>query len=115
MNRVNFVLWAALLAALLSATAMAQGRTPNYANPQTEQATYYPAQTTARLLDVGWGNRYRCDGDHDRDDRHCHWRASGYAPGGPNVVANGWYDARGRWHPAGWYDRYGRWHAYLRW
>jgi len=125
-RNVHFALLLALSAATLSVSAIAQNSANNSRRnyPQTGYAAFYPDQSTARLQPVDWDERHRCDGDHDRDDRHCRWRdrdgdrfyprGSAYSGGVPYAAPSGWYDARGRWHPAGWFDRHGRWHAYRR-
>lgn len=129
MNRtVSFLIGLAFSAAALSVGAAAQNG-PSYrtaGDPQIVYATFYPGQSSARLQYVDWDDRHRCDGDHDRDDRNCHWRdRDGYYHGygyvghgyvyGPSNGAyygpNGSYDQPGRWHTAnGWYDKHGKWH-----
>ena len=123
MNRkVSLVLCTAVAAAMLSVTAVAQSsaaadRVPS---PRLSYAVYEPSQSAAKLQLVDWDNHRRCDGDHDRDDRHCYWRdrdgdryyyrGNGYGAYSPMYYPGGWYDKHGRWHADGWYDRDGRWH-----
>ncbi|HEX8895969.1 MAG TPA: hypothetical protein VF783_21790 [Terriglobales bacterium] len=123
MNRkVSLVLCTAVAAAMLSVTAVAQGsaaadRVPS---PRLSYAVYEPSQSAAKLQLVDWDNHRRCDGDHDRDDRHCYWRdrdgdryyyrGNGYVAYSPMYYPGGWYDKHGRWHRDGWYDRDRRWH-----
>lgn len=116
-SKVNFVLVLALGVVLLGVTAAAQDRAPG---PDRKQAAVYlPRQSTALLQPADWDDHHRCDGDHDRDDRHCYLRGrdgdryyfhgNGYLESAP-YYAPGWYDSRGRCHRHGWYDRKGRWH-----
>ena len=128
---VNFGLLTALGLATLTVTATAQAAAPtdNRVNPRIHYATYYPGQTAASLRLVDWDDHRRCDGDHDRDDRHCYWRdrdgdryyyrGNGYVGNGYSYGpsyrtyygASGWYDKHGRWHTDnGWYDKHGKWH-----
>ena len=129
-KKVSFVFWIASAAALLSMTAVAQSGLSgdNRQRPQLSYAVYEPSQSRAMLRPVDWDDHHRCDGDHDRDDRHCYWRDrdsdryyyrdNGYVGNGyyyrPSYRANygpsGWYDNRGHWHSDGWYDKHGKWH-----
>lgn len=129
----KFALSAALGVASLSLTAAAQNQIPRESTkqPQTFNAVYVPAENAATLTQVDWDDHRRCDGDRDRDDRHCYvrdrdgdryyYRGNGYGgygyysgPGYGNRYSygsNGWYDNRGQWHnPNGWYDKHGKWH-----
>ena len=122
----NSMLLLAVAVTTLTLTAAAQNVVPRTEAPapSLRHAVFVPALSTAKFTQVDWDDHRRCDGDHDRDDRHCHWRdrdgaryyfrGTGYVGYAPHYAAAGWYDNRGRWHPAGWYDRYGRWHAYRR-
>ena len=126
----KFVLLAVSALTTLTLTAAAQNQIPRETTtqPQTFNAVYIPAQNAASLTQVDWDDHRRCDGDHDRDDRHCHWGdrdggyyyrgngyvGSGYAYGssyGAYYGPHGWYDKHGRWHTEyGWYDKHGKWH-----
>jgi hypothetical protein len=131
MNRkLSLVLWTLLSAIILTVTAAAQSSPSNQtpAVPRIVYATFYPGHSAVQLRYVDWDDRHRCDGDHDRDDRHCHWGdrdggyyyrgngyvGSGYAYGssyGAYYGPHGWYDKHGRWHTEyGWYDKHGKWH-----
>lgn len=115
---VNFLTCLALSLAGLSIAAAAQN-SPSYrtaGDPQIVYATFYPGQSTARLQYVDWDDRHRCDGDHDRDDRNCHWRDRDdrryYYPGNA-YVGNGYAygpPAAAYYGPSGWYDKHGKWH-----
>jgi len=121
-TKVSLVLCIAVAAAMLSVTAFAQSKGPSDTgrSPQLRYAVYEPSQSKATFQLVDWDDHHRCDGDHDRDDRHCYWRdrdgnryyyrGNGYVAYGPTYYAGGWYDKHGRWHADGWYDRDGRWH-----
>ena len=128
MNRkVSLVLCMAVAATMLSVTAVAQSSAPgdSVPSPRLSYAVYEPSQSAAKLQLVDWDDHRRCDGDHDRDDRHCYWRdrdgdryyyhgngyvSNGHVAYGPMYYPGGWYDKHGRWHADGWYDRDGRWH-----
>jgi hypothetical protein len=131
-RKLKFVLLMALGTAMLSIPAAAQNTAPinDRGTARVDYATYYPNQSTGLLREVDWNNHRRCDGDHDRDDRHCYWRGrdddryrnqyyargNGYYGNAPGYGQGGWYDQYGRWHtdPGGWYDRKGKWHSYQR-
>ena len=120
--KLKFVLLLAVATALLNLTALAQNpaRSGTAGNATLTYLTYSPSQGAAQLRLADWDDRHRCDGDHDRDDRHCHWRdrdgrysrGYGYAASGRVYAGGGWYDQFGRWHVRGhrWCDRRGRWH-----
>ena len=128
-KRLDFVLLMTLGAAMLSMTAAAQNvsQVKDRGNAQVKFLTYDPSQSSALMRPVDWDDRHRCDGDHDRDDRHCYWRGrdddryrnqyyargNGYYGGAPGYGQGGWYDQDHRWHaqPGGWYDRKGKWHS----
>jgi hypothetical protein len=128
MNRkVSLVLCIAIAATMLSVTAVAESSAPGdrVPSPRLSYAVYEPSQSVAKLRRVDWDDHRRCDGDHDRDDRHCYRRdrdddryyyrgkgyvSHGYVAYGPMYYPGGWYDKHGRWHRDGWYDRDGRWH-----
>jgi len=128
MNRkVSLVLCMAVAATMLSVTAVAQSSAPgdSVPSPRLSYAVYEPSQSAAKLQLVDWDDHRRCDGDHDRDDRHCYWRdrdgdryyyhgngyvSNGHVAYGPMYYPGGWYDKHGRWRADGWYDRDGRWH-----
>ena len=128
MNRkVSLVLCIAVATAMLSATAVAQSSRAGdrMSSPRLRYAVYEPSQSAAKLQLVDWDDHRRCDGDHDRDDRHCYGRdrdgdryyyrgngyvSNGYVAYGPMYYPGVWYDKHGRWHRDGWYDRDGRWH-----
>jgi hypothetical protein len=112
-SQLKFALLVAFGTGVLGAGAAAQERPVNVAdNARLQYATFDPDQA-ARLQTVDWDDHRRCDGDHDRDDRGCYYRAPypGYA-----YYSNGYYAAPAPYYPraAGWYDRDGRWHAYDR-
>ena len=126
-TKVSLVLCIAVAAAMLSVTAFAESNAPSDTgrSPQLRYAVYEPSQSKATFQLVDWDDHHRCDGDHDRDDRHCYRRdrdgnryyyrgngyvSHGYVAYGPTYYAGGWYDKHGRWHADGWYDRDGRWH-----
>ncbi len=126
-KKLSFALLMALGAATVSATAAAQNTVPlnNRESARIEYGVYQPTQGATLLQQVDWDDRHRCDGDHDRDDRHCYgrrdddrYRNQYYAPGNgyygnAPVNSQGWYDQRGNGHsdPGGWYDRKGKWHS----
>ena len=123
MNRkLSLVLCVAVAAAMLSVTAVAQSSAPGdrVRSPRLSYAVYEPSQSAAKLQLVDWDHHRRCDGDHDRDDRHCYWRdrdgdryyyrGNGYVSHGYVAYGPMYYDKHGRWHADGWYDRDGRWH-----
>jgi hypothetical protein len=132
MKKLEFVLLAALGAAMLNVPAAAQNmsQVKDRGNAQANFLTYDPNQSTALLRPIDWDDRHRCDGDHDRDDRHCYWRGrdddryrhqyfasgNGYYGNAPGYGQGSWYDQDHRWHaqPGGWYDRKGKWHSYKR-
>jgi hypothetical protein len=112
-SQLKFALLVALGTGVLSAGAAAQERQVNVAdNARLQYATFDPNQAAGLQL-ADWDDHRRCDGDHDRDDRGCYYRAPypGYA-----YYSNGYYAAPAPYYPraAGWYDRDGRWHAYDR-
>jgi hypothetical protein len=125
--KLDFLLLLVLGLAVLNVAASAQSpeQTGNYANPRVAYLVDSPGQGSAMLRPVDWDGRHRCDGDHDRDDRHCYWqdrdgdryrqqyysRGNGYY--GNAYSQNGWYDQHGNWHVSanGWYDRKGKWHS----
>ena len=128
-RKLNFVLLLAMAAAMLSMTAAAQNTLPlnDRGNARVSYLVYDPSQSAALLRLVDWDDRHRCDGDHDRDDRHCYGRGrdddryrnqyyargNGYYGNAPGYGEGGWYDQHGRQAgPAGWYDRKGKWHSY---
>lgn len=131
-KKLNFVLLMALGAAMLSISAAAQNTAQinDREDARIDDATYYPGQSAGLLRPVDWDDRHRCDGDHDRNDRHCYWRGrdddryrnqyyargNGYYGSAPGYSQGGWYDQRGRWQAdlGGWYDRKGKWHSYKR-
>ena len=128
-KQLNFVLLMALGAAMLNTTATAQNttRVNNREAAQVTYATYDPSQDASLLRQVDWDDHHRCDGDRDRDDRHCYWqdrdgdryryqdyyRGNGYYGNAPVYGQGGWYDQHGGWHAysGGWYDRKGKWHS----
>ena len=128
MNRkMSLVLCIAVAATMLSVTAVAQSGAPgdSLPSPRLSYAVYEPSQSAAKLQLVDSDDHRRCDGDHDRDDRHCYWRdrdgdryyyhgngyvSNGHVAYGPMYYPGGWYDKHGRWHADGWYDRDGKWH-----
>ena len=126
-GKVSLVLFIAVAAAMLSVTAVAQSSAPGdrMPSPRLSYAVYEPSQSAAKLQLVDSDHHRRCDGDHDRDDRHCYWRdrdgdryyyhvngyvSNGHLAYGPMYYPGGWYDKHGRWRADGWYDRDGRWH-----
>ena len=127
--KLGFVLLLALGTAMLNVTAAAQrtARANVPGNARVDYLTYDPSQGAASLRPVDWDDHHRCDGDHDRDDRHCYWRdrdgdryraqyysrGNGYYGNAPGYGQGGWYDQRGYWHNGadGWYDRKGKWHS----
>ena len=121
-TKVSFVLCIAVAVAMLSVTAFAESNAPSDTgrSPQLRYAVYEPSLSIATFQLVDWDDHHRCDGDHDRDDRHCYgrdrdgnryyYRGNGYVAYGPAYYAGGWYDKHGRWHRDGWYERDGRWH-----
>src|SRR5664279_533174 len=131
-KKLNFVLLMAMGAAMLCVSAAAQNVTQSNGREKAKvpNLIYDPSQSAALLRQVDWDDHHRCDGDHDRDDRHCYWRGrdgdryrNQYSAGGngyygyaPGYGKGGWYDQRGRWQtdPGGWYDRKGKWHSYKR-
>ena len=128
MNRkMSLVLCIAVAATMLSVTAVAQSSAPgdSVPSPRLSYAVYEPSQSAAKLQLVDSDDHRRCDGDHDRDDRHCYWRdrdgdryyyhgngyvSNGHVAYGPMYYPGGWYDKHGRWHADGWYDGDGKWH-----
>jgi hypothetical protein len=126
-TKLDFVLLLALGTAMLNVTAAAQStaQTNIPGNAKVNYLNYDPNQSAA-LLPVDWDDHRRCDGDHDRDDRHCSsrdrdgdryrqqyvYRGSSYYGNAP-AYQSGWYDQHGNWHvgPAGYYDRKGKWHS----
>jgi hypothetical protein len=126
-GKLYLALLLTLGAAMLNAPAAAQNTTQlnNRETARIEYGTYDPSQSAALLRQVDWDDHHRCDGDHDRDDRHCYWRdrdgdqyryqnyyrGDGYYRGAPVYGQGGWYDNHGRWHADGWYDRKGKWHS----
>ena len=126
-TKLELVLLLALGAATVSVTAAAQNtaRINGGGDARISYLVYDPSQNAALQRQVDWADRHRCDGDHDRDDRHCYWRdrddryrpqyfygGNGYYGGVP-VYQNGWYDKHGRWHAGsyGWYDCKAKWHG----
>ena len=121
--KLNFLLLLAFGIAMLDVTALAQSpaQISNNADPRVTYLVYGPGQDAALLRPVDWDDHHRCDGDHDRDDRHCHWRDRDadryrqqyYNRGNSYYGQNGWYDQHGNWHVGanGWYDRKGKWHS----
>ena len=127
-RKLSFVLLMALGGAMLNITAAAQNTTQfnNRENARVGYGIYDPNQGATLLQQVDWDDHHRCDGDHDRDDRHCYWqgrgddryrqqyfaRGGGYYGGAPVYSQGGWYDQYGRRHadPGGWYDGKGKWH-----
>jgi hypothetical protein len=127
-TKLDFVLLLALGTAMLNVTAVAQstaqGNIPG--NPRVNYLTYDPNQRAA-LLPVDWDDHHRCDGEHDRDDRHCYsrdrdgdryrqqfvYRGNSYYGNAPAYGQGGWYDQHGRQDTRsdGWYDRKGKWHS----
>ena len=113
---VELVLSVALGIAMLNVAAAAQKivPTPARVDPRFEYAIYDPTQSTGLLRPVAWDDRHRCDGDHDRDDRHCYGyrryregdryrdraylRGSGYSGNAPVSVPHCSYVRDGRWH-----------------
>ncbi len=132
MKKLGFVLLMTLGTAMLNVPAAAQNTTQirDRGNAQVNYLTYDPSQSAATVRLVDWDDHHRCDGDHDRDDRHCYWprrdddryrnqyfaAGNGYYGNAPAYSQGGWYDQRGNWHsdPGGWYDRKGKWHSYKR-
>jgi hypothetical protein len=116
-KKVSFVFWIASAAALLSMTAVAQNAISGDSRqrPQLSYAVYEPSQSKATLQLVDWDDHHRCDGDRDRDDRHCYWRhrdGDRYYYRDNAYVGNGYYGPsyRANHGPSGWYDKHGRWH-----
>jgi len=102
----------------LTLTATAQNVVPRTEAPAPSlgHAVYVPALSTAKFTQVDWDDHRRCDGDHDRDDRHCHWRGRDrdrYYYRGNAYVGSGYYYGPGYatyYGPHGWYDKHGKWH-----
>jgi hypothetical protein len=120
-NQLSFVLFLALSAGTLATSAVAQDRTQinDRESARVEFATFDPSQASGLLRQAGWDDHRRCDGDHDRDDWGCYYRAwRGPAPYPATGFYGGHYAAPyvapnyGRAN--GWYDRNGYWHAYDR-
>ena len=126
-RKVSLVLCIAVTVAMLNVTAFAQSSPPaeSVPSPRLSYAVYQASRSAAKLQLVDRDDHRRCDGDHDRDDRHCYWRdrdgdryyyrgngylSNGHGAYGPMYYPGGWYDKHGRWHADGWYDRDGRWH-----
>jgi hypothetical protein len=119
-SQLKFALLLALGTGVLSAGAAAQERQVNVGdNGRLQYATFNSSQA-AELQQVGWNDRRRCDGDHDRDDRGCYYQYRNQYPVyyGNGYYGNGYYvaPAPAPYYPPnrGWYDRNGRWHAYDR-
>lgn len=130
-TKLNLGMLVLLGTAMLNVTVAAQNSAiESRTDARVAYAVYDPGQNAGLLRLADWDDRHRCDGDHDRDDRHCYWywrgrdddryrdqyyyRGNGYYPSAPVYGPGGWYDRDGRWHggPNGWYDRKGRWHWY---
>ena len=110
-NAWSFALVLALGVGLQGAIANAQNTQPfGSTSARGEYVTTDRGQNPLlRLAD--WDDHRRCDGDHDRDDRGCHYRdRDRYYTYGNAYAAPYYYHAPN----AGWYDRYGYWHAYDR-
>lgn len=117
-KQLNCVLLLALSAGTLTTASAAQTPTAtnDHANPAIVQAIFDPGQTGV-LRPADWDDHRRCDGDHDRDDRNCHYRdGDRYRDqyGGNPYYGNGFYATPQRGRVDGWYDRNGYWHAYDR-
>jgi hypothetical protein len=125
-KKLELVLLLALCSATVGVTAAAQntGQINGRGDAKINNLVYDPSQSAALLRQVDWDDHHRCDGNHDRDDRHCYWGdGDRYRPqffyggnayyGNAPAYQSGWYDNHGRWHagPAGWYDRKGKWHS----
>src|SRR5215472_13514817 len=94
-TKVSLVLCIAVAAAMLRVTAFAESNAPSDTgrSPQLRYAVYEPSQGTAMFQLVDWDDHHRCDGDHDRDDRHCYWRdrdGDRYYHRGSGYVSNGY-------------------------
>ena len=127
-TRLHVVLFLALgPAAAVASSAVAQNNAAvnDRDNPQLAYALLDASQGNGLLRQVDWDDHHRCDGDHDRDDRHCYYRDrdwdcdhyyGGYAYGyiAPNYVrSGGWYDRNGNFYPSGgggYFDKHGKWH-----
>ena len=72
-TKLEVVLLLALGTSMLTVTAAGKNTAQfdNQGSTRVEYLTYDPSQSAAGLQQVDWDDHHRCDGDHDRDDRHC--------------------------------------------
>jgi hypothetical protein len=125
-NQLNLLLALTLGTGALGTGAVAQeARSSNGGQTAgVEHAVFDPAQTGLLRLADGNGN-HRCDGDHDRDDKHCRdWDRDRYRDrdyrgnryyAAPYNQQNGWYDRKGNFYPYGangYFDKHGKWHYF---